>query len=265
MLSIRRSLAAWAIALSLAFPADRCKAESAVLTPSADASLIEVSPNNSAGGSGFFLSGTTQNRTMNRALLQFDIASAIPAGSQITSVGLQLEVTRQPSDGFEASLFGLHRMLRSWGEGGTVVTENPGGLGAPAGPGDATWAHRFAFDTPWAMPGGAAGTDFAPTFSSSTIIYGVDVYNFEGTLDMIADVQAWLDNPGTNFGWMLKSQSEELPFTARRFASREDPNGAGPLLFIEYQLIPEPGTWALLGTAAVVFGIPSLRRKLIRR
>jgi len=64
---------------------------------------------------------------------------------------------------------------------------------------------------------------------------------------------------------MLKSQSEELPFTARRFASREDPNGAGPLLFIDYQPIPEPGTWALLGIAAIAFGIPSLRRKLIRR
>ena len=265
MLSNQRSLAACAITLSLAFVVEHCAAESVVLTPGADASLIQVSPNNSAGGSEFFLAGTTQNRTMNRALLQFDIASAIPAGSQITAIGLQLEVTRQPSDGFEASLFGLHRMFRSWGEGGTVVTENPGGLGAPASAGDATWNHRFAFDTPWAMPGGGAGTDFAPTFSSSTIIYGVDVYNFEGTLDMIADAQSWLDNPGTNFGWMLKSQSEELPFTARRFASREDPNGAGPLLFIEYQPVPEPGTWALLATAAVVFGIPSLRRKGIRR
>src|SRR5688572_14303488 len=152
MLSIRRSLAACAVTLSLAFPAEYCTAESAVLAPSADASLIQVSPDNSAGGSGFFLSGTTQNRTMNRALLQFDIASAIPAGSQITAVGLQLEVTRQPSDGFEASLFGLHRMVRSWGEGSTVVTENAGGRGAPASPGDGTWAHRFDFDTPWFMP-----------------------------------------------------------------------------------------------------------------
>jgi hypothetical protein len=171
-------------------------------------------------------------------------------------------VTRQPSDGFEASLFGLHRMLRPWGEGGTVVTDNPGGLGAPAAPGDATWTDRFAFDTPWFMPGGAAGTDFAATFSSSTLIYGVDVYNFEGTLDMIADVQSWLDNPGTNYGWMLKTQSEDLPFTARRFASREDPNGAGPLLFIEYQVIPEPGTWALLAVGALSLVFPSLRRKL---
>jgi hypothetical protein len=247
---------------ALALCVVHCAADSVVLAPSADATLMQTSPNNSAGGSGFFLSGTTQNRTLNRALLQFDVASAIPAGSQITAVGLQLEVTRQPMDGFEASLFGLHRMLRSWGEGGTVVTDNNGGLGAPAAPGDATWNDRFAFDTPWLMPGGAAGTDFAANFSSSTLIYGVDVYNFEGTLDMIADVQAWLDNPGTNYGWMLKTQSEDLPFTARRFASREDPNGAGPLLFIEYQLVPEPGTWALLAVGALSLAFPSVRRKL---
>ena len=264
MLCTRSTVGFWATAGALVFFTIHCGADSVVVTPSADASLMQVSPNNSAGGSPFFLSGTTQNRTMNRALLQFDIASAIPAGSQITAVGLQLEVTRQPADGFEASLFGLHRMLRSWGEGGTIVTENPGGLGAPASPGDATWTDRFAFDTPWLMPGGAAGTDFAETFSSSTLIYGVDVYNFEGTLDMIADVQSWLDNPGTNYGWMLKTQSEDLPFTARRFASREDPNGAGPLLFIDYQVVPEPATCALLMVGAIAFASPSLRRKLIR-
>jgi len=261
VLLARSSLWLCAAALSYMPFANDCVAESLVLSPIADATLFQVSPSNSAGGDGFFLAGTTQNRTVNRALLQFDVASAVPAGSQITAVGLQLEVTRQPSDGFEASTFGLHRMLRSWGEGGTVVTENPGGLGAPASPGDATWTHRFAFDTPWFMPGGAAGTDFAANFSSSTLIYGVDVYNFEGTLDMLADVQSWLDSTNSNFGWMLKSQSEELPFTARRFASREDPNGAGPLLFIEYQVIPEPRAWGLLAIGAIALAIPKLLRK----
>ena len=240
------------ILLLLCSCAATAQAESVTLTPSADATLFEVSPTNSAGGAGFFNSGTTQNRTRNRALLQFDIASAVPAGSQITSVGLQMEVTRVPADGFEPSVFGLHLMQRSWGEGAEIPMDNPGGLGAPASPGDATWLHRFAFDTPWAMPGGAAGIDFKGNFSSSTLIYGVDVYTFEGTLDMIADVQGWLDNPDGNYGWMLLSQAEDVPFTARRFASSEDPNGGGPRLFIEYQLIPEPGAWALLALGALI-------------
>src|SRR5688500_12720289 len=111
-------LSLWAILLALA---TTIRAESVSLPASADASLFEVNPGNSAGGDTFFVSGTTQNGPRSRALIQFDIASAVPAGSRILGVGMQLEVTRVPIDGFEASLFGLHRVLRSWGEGNTVV------------------------------------------------------------------------------------------------------------------------------------------------
>lgn len=235
-------------------------AESLTLTPSADATLLEVNPGNSAGGAGFFLAGTTQIRTRNRALLQFDL-SAIPAGSQITSVGLQFEVTRSPAGGFEASVFGLHQMRVSWGEGGAIPTDNAGGLGAPALPGDATWQHRFASSTPWSSPGGAAGIDFDPSFSAAVTIYDVDVYQVEGTPDLISDVQDWVDNPNSNFGWMLMTQSENVPFTARRFASREDENGAGPQLFIEYQPVPEPGTWALIAVGVALSLLAARRQR----
>lgn len=250
--------------LSLLLAVSSACAASTTLTPSADATLFEVNPQYSAGGDDFFISGTTQNRTRNRALLQFDIASAVPAGSQITSVGLQLEVTRVPGDGFESSLFGLHLALRSWGEGATVVDDNFGGLGAPAAPGDATWLDRYhgAGSLSWAAPGGAAGMDYRPEFSGSVFLFGTDVYNFEGTPDMMADVQYWLDHHESNFGWMLISGSEELPFTARRFASSEDPNGGGPVLFIDYEPIPEPATWALLGAGALVLAVlRSARRR----
>ena len=222
-------------------------ADTVIINASADATLFEVNPNNSAGGDTFFFAGTTQNRTRNRALLRFDIASALPAGSQIIGASLEVEVVRRPADGFEASLFGLHRVLRPWGEGTTIVEDNAGGLGAPAMIGDATWLHRFAFSETWSAPGGAAGTDYRASFSASTFIFDVDLYAFEGTSDMTADIQDWLDNPANNFGWMLMSQSEELPFTGRRFASREDPNGGGPKLIIDYTVVPEPGTLALCG------------------
>jgi hypothetical protein len=221
-------------------------AASITVTPGADATLLEVNPNNSAGGAGFFNAGTTQNRTRNRALLWFDIASVLPAGAQITGVNLQLEVTRRPSDGFEPAVFGLHRMLRSWGEGSTLPINNPGGLGAPAAVGDATWLHARFASQPWAEPGGAAGADYSSLMSAGAFIYGVGTYQFEGTQDMVNDVQAWLDNPASNFGWMLRVQDEDLPFTARRFGSREDPNAA-PQLTIDFVVVPEPGTAALAG------------------
>ena len=50
---------------------------------------------------------------------------------------------------------------------------------------------------------------------------------------LVADAQAWLDDPTTDFGWMIICESEEINFTARRFASRED-TGRAPHLEIEY-------------------------------
>jgi len=228
-------------------------AESITLTPVADATLIEVNPNNSSGGAEFFNAGTTQNHTRNRALIQFDIAASIPTGSAVLSVSLQLSVTRQPVDGFDVSLFGLHRMLRPWGEGVTIPIGNPGGLGAPAMTNDATWLHRFAHTgQSWAAPGGEPGIDFVPAFSSATLIFGVgDPYVFEGASAFAADVQFWLDHPDQNFGWMLLAQSEELPFTARRFASRE--SSSPPLLFVEFEPVPEPRTMLLASLALLIF------------
>jgi hypothetical protein len=230
-------------------------AESIALNPSADATLFEVAPTNAAGGAGYFISGTTQNQTRNRALLQFDITGAIPSGAQITSVTLELEVIRQPGCGFEPSFFGLHRVLQSWGEGTSVPMDNPGGKGGPAGPGDATWSDRFTPSIPWTAPGGAAGTDYTPEFSSATAIYGLGVYDIEGTSEMINDVQYWLEHPTLNHGWMLISESEDTPFTARMFASRENLDGGAPVLFIDYEPVPEPSTWVLLTTGGLALAL----------
>ena len=180
-------------------------------------------------------------------MLMFDIASALPYGSLITSVELQLEVLRQPVDGFEVSFMGLHRMLRSWGEGETFAVN---GFGTPAAVGDATWSHRFSTQDEWAVPGGAVDVDYSGLLSSGALVYGVGTTRFEGSADLIADVQSWLDHPELNHGWMLLCQNEELPFTARRFGSREDPNSA-PALRIEFVTVPEPGV-LMLGFIACV-------------
>jgi hypothetical protein len=229
-------------------------ADTVTVTAAADATLIEVSPNNSSGGAEFFNAGTTQNVTRNRALIRFDVSSQLPQGALITGVSLQLDVVRQPVDGFEASPFSIHRVLRPWGEGTTVPNDNPGGLGGPAAPGDATWSDRFAFDQPWAAPGGEADIDYLSLSSGAIIMYGTldSPYAFESTSESVADVQLWLDDPNSNFGWMLMTDFEDTAFTARRFASREDPLGRGPRLTIEYTVVPEPGTVALFAVGSVV-------------
>jgi len=248
------------ILLVTGLAAPPASAETVVLRPLADATLFEVAPNNSAGGSDYFISGTTQNRTRNHALLQFDIATGIPSGSLITSATLGLEVIRRPSDGFEVALFGLHRVLRPWGEGTNVTVSNAGGMGEPAVANDATWNHRFAF-TPetWAEPGGAPGIDFQSDLSATASIYEIGAYQFESTPGTVADLQHWLDHPASNFGWMLLAESEDLPFTARRFGSRENQNAA-PTLLVEYTPVPEPGPWALLALGVAGLGVARLRR-----
>ena len=69
-------------------------------------------------------------------------------------------------------------------------------------------------------------------------------YSFGSTLQMVADVQYWLDNTSANFGWVLAGENEQVRFTARRFGSRESVADA-PRLLLSYSPVPEPGTLAL--------------------
>lgn len=212
-------------------------ADQVTLFPVADATLFELQPSNSLGGLTWISAGTTQNGNTNRALLKFDVAAAVPAGATITDIGVKVWVTRSPVDGNADSLFSLRRVLRPWNEGSNVSADpNYPGLGAPAQPGDATWTHASWGTNAWTVPGGSEGVDFAGGFSASTYIAGVsgDPYFFESG-GMVADVQLWLDQPAQNFGWLLKTEEEDVNFTARRFGSREleDPFES-PQLIITY-------------------------------
>ena len=62
---------------------------------------------------------------------------------------------------------------------------------------------------------------------------------------MIADVQSWLDNPATNFGWLVLGD-ESASATAKRFDTRE--SASPPVLTIEYTRTtpsprPRPTPW----------------------
>ena len=226
--------------LALDFQTCPVRAESVVLSSVADTTLIETAPNNNLGGALIVNAGTTQTPlppNRNRGLFRFDPMNQIPHGSRIMRVDFVVEVTGLPSAGFAESSFGLHRILKPWGEGDKASADplHPG-LGALATAGEATWIYRFAFTTNvWTIPGGAATNDYAPAISAETVVYGLgdSPYTFFSTARLVADVQAWVDDPAQNFGWMLVCKSEEVNFTARRFASREEA-GREPHLDIEY-------------------------------
>ncbi len=227
-------LARWTFALIGL--ASMARAETVTVRPAADTTLFESAPNDNMGGWTHVVSGTTgsqADRTRNRGLLRFDVAGSVPAGAQVISARLALEVVRIPANvgggGPVASVFGLHRVLRPWGEGDKL-----GDRGFPADSGEATWNHRFAFAQSWTSPGGAAGSDFAESPSATTAISGKARYEFGPAPALAADVQAWLDRPADNHGWLLLSQSEGSQKTARAFGSREDPDHA-PQLVIEFE------------------------------
>ncbi len=214
------------------------------ITSSLDNTLIQNATGDlsNGAGSGMFVGNTHQSGdNIRRGLIAFDVASAIPAGSIITNVSLTLTANRTAGG---SNTIGLFPVLASWGQAGS--DSGPfGGSGTDSRPGDATWVHRFyagVGGTLWTNPGG----DFNPVATAARAVSGTGTYTWVSNASMVALVQNWLNNPGQNFGWMLKSTNENLSQNAKRFATREEPNvAARPSLVIEYT-IPGPGSAAVL-------------------
>jgi hypothetical protein len=210
------------------------RADVVKLAPSGDNTLYSESGELSNGAGEFVFAGRTSLSNIRRALLAFDIAKHIPAGSTIRSVTLSLHVSQSPGRAGGPTLpqsFVLHRLTVSWGEG-TSNPGPPGGFGAAATLDDATWTYRFWRASPWGTPGG----DFDPAESAIALVPVTDdaPVTFGATAAMVANVQGWLDEPATNFGWILIG-NEGAERTARRFDSRENRNEAyRPVLTIEF-------------------------------
>ncbi|RMI04727.1 MAG: DNRLRE domain-containing protein, partial [Calditrichaeota bacterium] len=186
------------------------------LFPIKDNTLYEDSTGSLSNGAGeHIFAGKNALGAIRRALLAFNVAENIPQGATITAVTLTLHMSRtNPAAG--PRTVSLHRALSDWGEG---TSNAPGeeGSGAPATPGDATWLHTF-FDTDfWNNMGG----DFASASSASQTVADTGFYTWGSTPEMVADVQDWLDNPLSDFGWILIGD-ESTGITAKRFDSKED-------------------------------------------
>lgn len=200
--------------------------------PSKDNTLYQYNPNEGdlSNALGFhFFTGTIVFGEIRRGVLAFDIAGNIPPGSTIVAASLSMNMSRT-IDG-TARTTELHKLLADWGEG---TSHAPGeeGSGAPATPNDATWRHRF-FDTVfWTTQGG----DFSPTVSASQSVGPVGQYMWSSA-QMVADVQSWLDNPASNFGWLVLGDESTSP-TAKRFDTRE--SASPPMLTIEYKPLQTP-------------------------
>jgi len=194
-----------------------------------DNTLIEDADGALSNGAGpaFFAGRTNQSLfSIRRALVRFEVASAVPADAIIDRVFLTLY---QGSNNAEPSDVSLHRVLADWGEGGSM---SGGGGGAPAESGDATWLHTFHDYDYWVRQGG----HFVSRTSGSATVAGNDFYTWQSTNHMVSDVRYWLSHPERNFGWLLMGD-EGNGGSVKRFDSRTAPNGnQHPMLTIEYHL-----------------------------
>lgn len=202
------------------------------IVSSRDATLIEHPQGNLANGSGpaLFVGRTGQKKnSIRRALVYFDVASALPHNAIVKRVFLTLHLTASNAVPAEVSVY---RVLGDWGEGSSFSS---GGSGAPAETGDTTWLHAFYADQFWAIEGGY----FVDTTSATALIEDTDFYTWQSTRRMVRDVRKWLRHPDRNHGWILLG-TESAAQTSKRFDSRESAVAEfHPVLTIDYRL-PKP-------------------------
>jgi hypothetical protein len=185
-----------------------------VLTATKDNTIYDTLPLASNGaGEYLFVGNNSSPGTSRRALLAFDIAGSVPPSSTILSVTLQLQMSRSNAGATDVA---LHPLLADWGEGTSNAAGNEGG-GATPSTGDATWQHTFFDAQFWQNEGG----DFSASASATTGVAGPGLYRWGPTTGMVNDVQGWLDDPASNFGWILVGD-EGTNRTTKRFGAREN-------------------------------------------
>jgi hypothetical protein len=208
------------------------RSETLTLNPVADTAIMELFPDNNMGGFTDMPVGglhtTSAAGTANRAhgLIRFGFEN-IPAGAKVTQVTLQIRVSKVPNAAV-SSPFTLHRLLHAWGEGNKDAQ-----TGDTATDGEATWITSGQGD--WAAPGGEPGTDYVSAGSATMTLAGTGIYKFPQAAALTADVQAWLDGTSQNFGWILISENEAAPLSAKRIGTHENLQVLNrPVLTVEY-------------------------------
>jgi hypothetical protein len=245
-----RRLPHWLVSLLVLSASIPAMAAQLTLPAVRDNTLFQDSGDNSNGAGTQLFVGTIASGSPRRGLVRFDLSS-LPAGAVVTSATLRINVNRLPPR-YQPQSISLHRVTASWGEG-TSATD--GGIGTAATPQDATWLHRFyggggVTRLSWTNPGGDYVS--APSAVSPPVvqIFGQE---FPSTPQVLADIDAWLQNPASNHGWILIG-TETGESSVNRIDSREsaDPS-ARPRLIVSFEVVTENvdaplpiWVWALL-------------------
>ncbi|MDA2936197.1 DNRLRE domain-containing protein [Patescibacteria group bacterium AH-259-L05] len=141
-----------------------------------------------------------------RGLIWFDLSS-IPGGATINSATLYL---------YEAQTYGLartvaiHRLTQGWTESGV------------------TWASYDGTNS-WTLSGG----DYDTTPTATAVITWTGALKWD-SWDVTAGVGEFINNTYSNYGWLIKDNTEDTSEAYWFFASREVTNQ--PYLVVNYSL-----------------------------
>jgi len=241
---MRRTLVL-AAAVLLAVATTGARAGTVDIQPSKDNTLYEDLQGDLSNGAGiYFFAGKTAINELRRGLIAFDIAGSVPPGVTITDASLTMNMSKTISGPAPVS---LHRVGMDWGEG-TADAPGQEGTGTTASGDDATWIHTFSPTQVWLSPGG----DFDAIPSSTAVVSGINVYTWESTPEMIADIEDWRDDPANNFGWLVLGDEPTLT-SAKRFDSRESANP--PVLTVTWD---DPGSVPATSAPGIVAAVAFL-------
>lgn len=236
-----------AVAMTFALvagPSGRAVADiiSVSLPSVADTDINGYSPTVNHGTWGAIIAGNSGPgaNVVNRDLIRFDLSS-IPTNAIVLSATLRLAFTGNNTA--MSTTLSLYQLNSSWTESGV------------------TWNTRDG-STAWSTPGLAAGVDYDATPSSSltSMFLGSNTarsdFSFTG---LVADVQAWVNNPSANYGWFMVNSNEvnnrsSSPYPDKQWFTKEFVGSSSPPLstsgdatpYLDIEYIPEPSSVGLL-------------------
>ncbi len=150
---------------------------------SADSYMNEGAKDTNYGGQTYIEVSSKPSAWGNaRGILKFDLSS-IPSGSTITSVTLSLYL--YSTRGYDRT-YCIHKVTKNWTESGV------------------TW-NKYDGTNNWTTSGG----DYEAT-ASATVTAGAvwNIWVNWSSSTLVSDVQGFVNNPSTNFGWIIKDQTE---------------------------------------------------------
>lgn len=188
-----------------------------------------------SGGNVTNFAGNTGANGIRRLLIRFDL-STIPTNATVQTATLQMSIVKSAPTAPVVS-HSIHKVTNSWVEGTGTGT----GGGGMIVIGAASWAYRETATLAWTNP----GCDFVGTESAVTSVgTGVQTVAWSGA-GVVTDVQGWIANPSTNFGWVIRGQ-EGTAQSARVYASAEEPTASlQPVLTVNYTVPSSVDEWSM--------------------